>query len=651
MMVRSCVLGWFLTIHLSLVTAWYLPGISPINYCPPPVDSESNCKSEITLLVNKLTSKKSFISFRYDSFDFCSLSSEPSPVENLGQVVFGERLSPSSYEIIFGKEETCKVLCSKKYSHTDYKKYLFITKAIMMGYEHHWVIDNLPVTVCVQTVGGKKYCKTSIPLGCFEGNQDKLDSVCLGIPLAKHRTILLNHVSLHIVYHPVKDSWSRAGNVKAGRILSVIASPSSIAHPNNAPDCTSKQSLILPSDLKDELKITYTYSVTFEEDLTRKWSSRWDYILDTMPQSNIQWLSILNSCVLTIFLSGLLATILLRTLRRDIARYTELESATAVQEESGWKLVHGDVFRPPNWGMLFSVVVGSGVQIFQMLLVTLFFACLGFLSPANRGALMTCALAVFACLGASSGYASARIYKFFGGLRWKTNVILTATVCPALVFSMFLILNVALWILDSATATPFGTIVALLALWLCVSLPLCFLGAFFGFRKPVFETPVRTNQIPRQIPYQSFYSRPLTAFFIGGLLPFSCIFIQLFFIFNSIWGAQFYYMFGFLFLVFIMLVITISETSILMCYFQLCGEDYRWWWRSLYTGAGTSFYLFVYSIHYFVTRLEFQDAVSAFLYFGYTAIILWLNFLFTSSIGFYACFWFVRKIYGVVKVD
>lgn len=64
----------------------------------------------------------------------------------------------------------------------------------------------------------------------------------------------------------------------------------------------------------------------------------------------------------------------------------------------------------------------------------------------------------------------------------------------------------------------------------------------------------------------------MTAFFIGGLLPFSCIFIQLFFIFNSIWGAQFYYMFGFLFLVFIMLVITISETSILMCYFQLCGE-------------------------------------------------------------------------------
>nr|CAH8822990.1 unnamed protein product [Trichobilharzia regenti] len=650
-MVVIWVLAWFLAIQATTIKAWYLPGISPINYCPKSSDNDNNCKSDITLFVNKLTSKKSFISFRYDSFDFCSLSSEPSPVENIGQVVFGERLLPSSYEITFNKEETCKVLCTKVYSHSNYKSYLFISKAIMMGYEHHWVMDNLPVTVCVQAVDGKRYCKTGIPLGCYEGNQDKTDSVCLGIPLNKQDVVLLNHISLHIIYHPVEDSWSGAGNVKAGRILSVIASPRSIAHPDKKVDCTSKQPLLLPANLKNELKITYTYSVTFEEDLTRKWSSRWDYILDTMPQSNIQWLSILNSSVLTLFLSGLLATILLRTLRRDIARYTELESATAVQEESGWKLVHGDVFRPPAWGMLFSVLVGSGVQIFQMLLVTLFFACLGFLSPANRGALMTCAMALFACLGASAGYASARIYKFFGGLRWKTNVILTATVCPAFVFSLFLILNFALWILDSATATPFGTIVALLALWLCVSLPLCFLGAFFGFRRSVYETPVRTNQIPRQIPYQSLYSRPLMAFFVGGLLPFSCIFIQLFFIFNSIWGAQFYYMFGFLFLVFIMLVITISETAILMCYFQLCGEDYQWWWRSLNTGAGTSFYLFAYSIHYFATRLEFQDAVSAFLYFGYIAIILWLNFLFTGCIGFYACFWFVRKIYSVVKVD
>lgn len=38
-----------------------------------------------------------------------------------------------------------------------------------------------------------------------------------------------------------------------------------------------------------------------------------------------------------------------------------------------------------------------------------------------------------------------------------------------------------------------------------------------------------------------------------------------------------YYMFGFLFLVFIILVITCSEATILLCYFHLCAEvKIRW---------------------------------------------------------------------------
>ena len=50
------------------------------------------------------------------------------------------------------------------------------------------------------------------------------------------------------------------------------------------------------------------------------------------------------------------------------------------------------------------------------------------------------------------------------------------------------------------------TLVELLALWFLVSVPLTFVGAFLGFRKRAVEHPVRTNQIPRQIPDQSFYT-------------------------------------------------------------------------------------------------------------------------------------------------
>lgn len=41
------------------------------------------------------------------------------------------------------------------------------------------------------------------------------------------------------------------------------------------------------------------------------------------------------------------------------------------QEEFGWKLVHGDIFRPPRKGMLLSVFLGSGTQILIMTFVTL----------------------------------------------------------------------------------------------------------------------------------------------------------------------------------------------------------------------------------------------------------------------------------------
>ena len=40
---------------------------------------------------------------------------------------------------------------------------------------------------------------------------------------------------------------------------------------------------------KGTLKIPYTYSVQFKVNNEIRWASRWDYILDSMPHTNIQW--------------------------------------------------------------------------------------------------------------------------------------------------------------------------------------------------------------------------------------------------------------------------------------------------------------------------------------------------------------------------
>lgn len=301
--------------------------------------------------------------------------------------------------------------------------------------------------------------------------------------------------------------------------------------------------------------------------------------------------------------------------------------------------------------MMLSVFVGSGAQLFCMISITLIFASLGFLSPANRGALMTCAIVLYVCFGIVAGYVSARIYKMFGGLRWKTNILMTSFFVPGIVFGIFFVCNLILWGKESSGAIPFTTLLAVLALWFGVSIPLTFVGAYFGFKKRPIEHPVRTNQIPRQVPPQSLYTKPLPGMVMGGILPFGCIFIQLFFILNSIWAHQTYYMFGFLMLVFIILMITCSEATVLLCYFHLCAEDYHWWWRAFFTSGFTAVYLFGYCVHYFTAKLSISGFVSTVLYFSYTLIMVFIFFLLTGTIGFFACFWFIRKIYAYVKVD
>jgi len=659
---------------LSLSHAFYLPGLAPVNYCKPESGSaaegskegskrnsaQSKCLSTIPVFVNRLDSVESVLPYEYTHFDFCESLKDQPPSENLGQVIFGERIHSSPYNFTFREAETCKKVCTKKYeakkNKGDKEKLDFLRKGIMLNYQHHWIVDNMPVTWCYETDGGEKFCATGFPVGCYVTEKgDKKDTCVISTAFSKSDTYyIFNHIQFTITVHKPKDpaEWSyKVLPPSAGRIVKVEIEPRSYESLDACKSNAGNKPMGVPGvDTDDPVEITYSYSIQWADDANVKWSSRWDYILDSMPHTNIQWFSIMNSLVIVLFLSGMVAMILLRTLHKDIARYNQMDAEDA-QEEFGWKLVHGDVFRPPKKGMFLSVLVGNGSQIAIMMAVTLVFACLGFLSPANRGSLMTCVIVLYVCLGTPAGYVSARIYKMYGGEKWKSNVLLTAHLCPGIVLAVFFVMNLILWAKQSSAAIPFGTLVGLLALWIGVSVPLTFVGAYFGFKKRTIEHPVRTNQIPRQIPEQSVYTRPLPGIVMGGVLPFGCIFIQLFFILNSIWSHQTYYMFGFLFLVFIILIVTCSEATILLAYFHLCAEDYHWWWRSFLTSGFTAVYFFLYCIHYFFSKLVIEGAASTILYFGYTFLLAFIFFLFTGTIGFLSTFWFVSKIYSVVKVD
>ncbi|NXP20252.1 TM9S2 protein, partial [Scytalopus superciliaris] len=603
---------------------------APVSFCEEGEESES-CKSLIELFVNRLDSVESVLPYEYDAFDFCQDKEEKRPSENLGQVLFGERIASSPYKFTFKKQETCKKVCTRSYdpaNSADKSKLAFLKKGMQLNYQHHWIIDNMPVTWCYDVEDGQKYCNPGFPIGCFVTPDGRVKDACvINSEFNKKNTFyLFNHVDITIMYHSGKDE-----NWPGARLVMARLRPQSYKHTDENNLSCEGPPMEIPGEFTNKLNLIYTYSVTFEEKNNIKWASRWDYILESMPHTNIQWFrcQMLEACGMirrNFLVVNKLVFEMQVPLFQDFVDFIQEDA----QEEFGWKLVHGDVFRPPRKGMLLSVFLGQGTQIFIMTFITLFLACLGFLSPANRGALMTCAVVLWVLLGTPAGYVSARMYKTFRGEKWKTNVLLTALLCPGIVFADFFIMNLILWVKGSSAAIPFGTLVAILAMWFGISVPLTFVGAYFGFKEKPIEHPVRTNQIPRQIPEQSFFTKPLPGIIMGGILPFGCIFIQLFFILNSIWSHQMYYMFGFLFLVFIILLITCSEATVLLCYFHLCAEDYHWWWRSFLTSSFTAVYLFIYAVHYFFSKLQITGTASTILYFGYTMIMVLIFFLFTG---------------------
>merc|ERR1712113_94522 len=120
----------------------------------------------------------------------------------------------------------------------------------------------------------------------------------------------------------------------------------------------------------------------------------------------------------------------------------------------------------------------------------------------HRGSILQGMLLLYTFAGILSGYASARFYKMWKGEDWKKTTLLTAFAYPGIIFATFLFLNLFIRGQKSSGAVSFTTMFALLVLWFGISVPLVFLGAFFGYKKAPLSLPVRTNQIPRQIPIQ-----------------------------------------------------------------------------------------------------------------------------------------------------
>ncbi|KAJ3528668.1 hypothetical protein NM688_g7964 [Phlebia brevispora] len=624
--------GAFLSSLLSSANAFYLPGAAPHDY---------HSGDTVRLLVNALTPMlagsdgakiKSMINYDYyhPKFHFCEPEDGPkSEPESLGSILFGDRIFNSPYNInMLQDNETCQLLCRQEVPADDAK---FINERIREDYALNWLVDGLPAAEMKEDMKThERFFDIGFNLGEDEGDYAEMPA-------------LNNHYDIVLEYHEPRPN--------VYRIVGVLVWPSSHGGDQTADyDCdilTEGPALILNEENTNVVR--YTFRIIWTPSDT-PWATRWDNYLHIFDP-RIHWFSLINSVVIVVFLCIMVSMILLRTVSRDISRYNAIDLSEEVQEDWGWKLVHGEVFRTPPYAMVLSVLVGNGAQLSAMVGVTLVFALLGFLSPSNRGSLATVMMVCWTLFGSVGGYVSSRAYASMGGTNKRKNALLTALILPSIVFSVIFLLNLFLLAAGSSGAVPFGTMALIVLLWFGISAPLSALGSFYGSRHGAITHPVRVNPIPRQIPPVPWYLRPWASTLFAGILPFGAAFVELYFVMSSLFASKVYYAFGFLALTAFVVGLTTATVSILFTYFLLCAEEYRWHWRAFLTGGGSAFWLLAYGFFYWASRLSLGSFQGAFLYMGYLLLLALFDFLVTGTIGFLATYWAIRRLYGAIRVD
>ncbi|EFJ24924.1 hypothetical protein SELMODRAFT_173941 [Selaginella moellendorffii] len=533
--------------------------------------------------------------YQYYDLPFCAPAEVKHKKEAMGELLEGDRLVSTVYEINFKEKKDVQKLCSATLDRKDKERF---RKAVENDYYFQMFFDDLP-------------------LWGFIGRFELFDK-------QKHY-MLFTHVHFEVRYN-------------GKRVIEIAVS----TDPAKAIDITND----------DPVPVDFTYSVTWAETTVpfeRRMEKYQKYSF--LPQHlEIHWFSIVNSCVTVLLLTGFLTTIFMRVLKNDFVKYAKEDEEDS--DETGWKYIHGDVFRFPPHPNVFAAVIGSGTQLLVLVFCVFMLALVGVFYPYNRGSLNTACLIIYALTAGISGYVSSKLYRQMGGDKWVRNLLLTASLFCGPLFLAFCFNNSVAIAYNATAALPIGTILVITIIWALVTLPLTVLGGIVGKNsKEEFYAPCRTNKFPREVPSLPWFRRTIPQMCMAGFLPFSAIYIELYYIFASVWGHKIYTIYSILFVVFIILIIVTAFITISLTYFQLAMEDHTWWWRSIFCGGSTAFFVYGYCFYYYFARSDMTGLMQTSFYFGYMACVCYGFFLMLGTVGYQASLLFVRHIYKAIKCE
>eukprot|EP00992_Anisonema_acinus_P014709 TRINITY_DN9419_c0_g1_i1.p1 TRINITY_DN9419_c0_g1~~TRINITY_DN9419_c0_g1_i1.p1 ORF type:complete len:578 (+),score=119.17 TRINITY_DN9419_c0_g1_i1:41-1774(+) len=534
-------------------------------------------------------------SYRYYSLKFCRTDPIHHKSQTLGEVLQGSEKVYSGYNLRFKMDiMPAKELCRIEMSVDDIRSF---RHAIKNQYHFTWYFDEIPIRGLIGDMdhNGHVYLYTQHDFQ-FRSNGDRVIDAQVTTPAAQRVRLPEDSDSLSVIFH-----------------YSAVWKDTEVSFEDRAANNAGE---------------------LYEEEI------------------EIQWFSIVNSFVLVVLLTGFLAFIVMRILKKDYQRYATLEDPEEDQDETGWKLLHADVFRFPKFRTLFASIIGTGVQLLLIFLVMLTLAVIGVFYQYGRGTMYAAIIVVYSLTAVIAGYTSASFFKKIEGGNWVHNVLTTVTLFALPVFLVWACLNTVAIFYGSTVALPFGTIVALFALYFLVTFPLTLAGAIAGKNHAGgLDAPCRTKLAPREIPSAPWFRGPIVHVAVAGFLPFSAIYVELYYVFISLWGHQLFTPYGILYLVFVILLMVTACITVSLTYLQLSMENHEWWWLSLISGGATSFFIFAYCFYFLYSESKMSGFMQISHYFGYMLLICYALFLMLGTVGFLCSLVFVMQIYRSIRAD
>ncbi|CAH2038582.1 unnamed protein product [Thlaspi arvense] len=301
--------------------------------------------------------------YQYYDLPFC----RPEPViekkETLGEVLNGDRLMSSLYELKCGEDKTHVTLCHKRLTLSEIARF---RDTIAQNFYFQMYYDDLP-------------------LWGFVG---KVEADCSGRGEKNAKYYIFSHLNFNVLYNSDK-----------------VIGISSFSDPNYLVDISENT----------EIDVQFTYSVSWNltSEMSETRMSKYSQASLHPISQKIHFFSFLNSISVAVLLIGLLTFLFMRHLKSELRSC--LNGDEEDKREVGWKLIQSDAFRCPRNISLLCAFLGTGIQLLILIIALFALAFTGFLYPYNRGMILTSLVIMYTLTSVVAGYTSASFHSHFEG--------------------------------------------------------------------------------------------------------------------------------------------------------------------------------------------------------------------------------------------